>query len=208
MNMSQVTVGISEMVLSNNPDDVITTHALGSCLGITIYDAADCVGGLIHIMLPLSSTNPGKAQTRPSMFVDTGIPKLFKESYNLGAQKERIVLTVAGGASVGNHRDRDYFEIGKRNIIMLRKLLWKNGIMMRYTDIGGAVSRTMSLSMRDGRVTVQSEGLESVLYQNKIPARATQPVDILDIPVPMVDALGLRTLIRTPTADYGAGSGI
>ena len=62
--------------------DLLVTHALGSCLGLMIYDPAAQVGGLLHAMLPLSKINPEKAQANPFMFVDTGVPALFRTLYN------------------------------------------------------------------------------------------------------------------------------
>jgi chemotaxis protein CheD len=81
-------VGVAELVVSNQLDDVLITYALGSCLGISIYDPVAKVAGLLHVMLPLSSVSPEKAREKPAMFVDTGVPLLFKESYRLGAKKE------------------------------------------------------------------------------------------------------------------------
>lgn len=157
------TVGIAEMRFSNSAEDEIVTHALGSCLGIVVYDPVAMVGGMLHVMLPLSTIDPMKARANPSMFVDTGVPKLFMESYKWGAKKERLIVSVAGGAAVGSSERGDFFEIGKRNMIMLRKLLWKNGVILKASDVGGSVSRQMRLMMRDGRVLVRVEGTENVL---------------------------------------------
>ena len=67
-------VGIAEMKVSGQRGDIIITHALGSCLGIAAYDPMACVGGLLHVMLPLSAIDPVKAERNPLMFVDTGFP--------------------------------------------------------------------------------------------------------------------------------------
>lgn len=169
------TVGIAEVRFSTAPDDEIVTHALGSCLGIVVYDPVAMVGGMLHVMLPLSTIDPSKARANPAMFVDTGVPKLFMESYKLGAKKERLVVSVAGGAAVGASERGDFFEIGKRNMIMLRKLLWKNGVILKASDVAGSVSRQMRLFMGDGRVTVRAEGAESVL----VPPSAAEKVRAL-----------------------------
>ena len=143
------TVGIADMKVSPAPEEVIITYALGSCLGITIYDPIVRVGGLLHVMLPTSTTDQAKAQKNPFMFVDTGVPRLFLESYKLGAKKERLIVKVAGGACLNKTEEEDHFQIGKRNFLMLRKLLWKNGVMIKAEDVGGQVARTMSLSCPD-----------------------------------------------------------
>ena len=151
-------VGVAEMKISTQPGDVIVTHALGSCLGISIYDPEVCVGGIFHVMLPSGSTSPDKARENPFMFVDTGTPLFFRRAYEAGAVKKRLVVKVAGGAAFRG--DDDFFAIGKRNYIMLRKLLWKNGIMIAKQDIGGRTSRTMYLDISSGRTWLSSNGRE------------------------------------------------
>lgn len=145
------------MVVSKDVSDEIITYALGSCLGITAYDPVAKVGGLLHVMLPLSAIDPGKASERPCMFVDTGLPRLFLESYKLGAKKNRMIVKVAGGANL-HSANNDPFQIGKRNFVILRKMLWKNSVLLRAHDVGGNCSRSMSLNMANGSVSVRSNG--------------------------------------------------
>ena len=152
-------VGVADAVISQDPDDVLVTHALGSCLGVALYDPVAHVGGLLHVMLPVSTIDPEKAAANPWMFVDTGVPRLFLECYKVGAQKQRLIVKVAGGASVGPSQDRgDFFQIGKRNLVVLRKLLWKNGVLLKAEDVGGTCSRTMSLDIGTGEVLISANG--------------------------------------------------
>lgn len=88
------------------------------------------------------------------MFVDTGIPSLFNEAYRLGAQKERIIVKVAGCSQILD--DKNLFNIGERNYMTLRKLLWKNSVLINAEDVGGNDSRTLYLDVTSGRVTVKS----------------------------------------------------
>lgn len=146
-------VGISEMMVSNNVEDTLITYSLGSCLGLAIYDPVVKVGGLIHCMLPLSKIDPRKAITVPCMFVDTGVPLLFNEVYKLGGKKNRLLVKVAGCAKVFD--DNGMFNIGERNYITLRKLLWKNDVLITAEDVGGTASRTMSLEILTGKVLIK-----------------------------------------------------
>ena len=146
------------MKISSTEGDLIITYALGSCLGITIYDAVAGVGGLLHVMLPLSTINPVKAAENPCMFVDTAVPRLFLDCYKAGARKDRLVVKVAGGASSKGDEGDDYFQIGKRNLIMLKKLLTKNGVPLHGEDVGGTQSRTMSLEIGSGEVLLKING--------------------------------------------------
>ena len=146
------------MKISAKKDDLIITHALGSCLGVAVHDAAACVGGLLHVMLPLSTIDPAKASKNPFMFVDTGFVQLLTACFKAGAQKRRLEIRVAGGANPNNREEDDLFQIGKRNLVILRKLLWKNGLLLKSVDVGGSDSRTMSLEIGSGRVSIKSGG--------------------------------------------------
>ncbi len=155
-------VGVAEMHISKCAGDVIVTHALGSCLGICAHDASAGVGGLIHVMLPSSRVNPDKAKINPCMFVDTGVPEFFRSLYHAGAQKQRIMVKVAGGAAV-NGNGSDSFAIGRRNFVMLKKVFWKNGVMIETSDVGGKNARTMYLEVGSGSVWVTTAGRRSDL---------------------------------------------
>jgi len=155
-------VGVADMMVSDQPGDVIVTHGLGSCLGIAAHDPVAHVGGLLHVMMPTANLSQAKAQANPYMFVDTGVPAFFKQIYQLGGVKERLVVKVAGGANVQNNGN-DRFAIGKRNYVVLRKLFWKNGIVIDAEDVGKNHARTMYLQIGSGRVWVSTAGVEKEL---------------------------------------------
>lgn len=155
-NKNLVVVDISDMRLSKEPGETLVTYSLGSCLGVSIYDPIAQVGGMIHCMLPLSKIDFLKAQNNPAMFVDTGIPALFNAAYQMGARKDRIILKVAGGAQILD--DKMMFNIGKRNYTILRKILWKNEVLIASEDVGGSKARTMYLDIGTGWVGIKSAG--------------------------------------------------
>lgn len=154
-------VGVSDFRVSANTNETIITYALGSCLGIAAYDPSINVGGLLHVMLPLSKADPEKAAQKPAMYVDTGFQLLLNELYDLGAKKRNLKITVAGGSSMKARGKDDYFKIGKRNITVLRKLLWKNKFMITSQDVGGNKSRTMALQIADGYISINKKPIES-----------------------------------------------
>jgi chemotaxis protein CheD len=98
--MSMLTVDISDMKVSTDPDDHIVTYALGSCIAVMIHDPVRRAAGMIHYMLPLSETSPEKAKVKPAMFADTGIPLLFQSMYAVGCKKSDLVVKVAGGGAL------------------------------------------------------------------------------------------------------------
>ncbi len=153
-------VAVGDMKIGQDVD-MIVTHALGSCLGLMIYDPIAKVGGLLHAMLPLSKINPDKAKTNPYMFVDTGVPTLFKALYEIGGQKSRMVIKAAGcGNPLGKS---EMFKIGERNYTVLKKLLWKNSILLEAEDVGGTASRTVYLDLATGQTVISSGGKKAEL---------------------------------------------
>jgi len=152
--MGKIIVGISDLNTSGDVEDVLITYALGSCIAVVIYDRSVKVGGLLHFMLPDSKLDLKKARTMPGMFADTGIPLLFKSCYKLGAQKNRIVVKICGGASILDNSG--YFRIGQKNITALRKIFWRNKVLIDGEDTGGDHNRTVSLDISTGKVVVKN----------------------------------------------------
>jgi chemotaxis protein CheD len=153
-----VVVDIADFQVTADPKQDLVTYSLGSCIGVAIWDPEAHVGGMLHYMLPESAISPDKAKLNPAMFGDTGIPALFRAAYELGASKKRIIVKVAGGSSLLD--DKGTFNIGKRNYILLRKIFWKNGVLIESEDVGGSLSRTMRLSVGSGRVTIKNRSRE------------------------------------------------
>lgn len=147
-------VGISKLIVSNDFNDVLITYSLGSCIGVSMYDPEARVGGLIHCMLPTSKNSKEKAAEKPAMFVDTGVVAMLNELYALGATAQNLIVKVAGGGSPMDEAGR--FRIGDRNFTVLRKVLWKNDLMLRGEDVGGTVPRTVTLAIADGKTTVKT----------------------------------------------------
>ena len=149
-------VAVADMKVSNDPEVVLATYSLGSCIGIAIYDAVARVGGLLHYMLPESSLDPGKAKKNPYMFADSGIPAMFKAAYKLGAKKQRMKVIIVGGSQILDQKG--FFNIGKRNEAAARKMFHRNNVIIDYTDVGGVVNRTIKLAVDNGDVWLKISG--------------------------------------------------
>ncbi|MFC1614716.1 chemotaxis protein CheD [Gemmatimonadota bacterium] len=156
VQLRNVVVDISAFGISNDHNDVIITYSLGSCLGLTIYDPVARVAGLVHCMLPLAKIDRQKAAAKPGMFVETGVPALLDAAFKLGATRKNLVLKATGCGRPMD--DKGFFKIGERNHIVLRKLLWKNNLLLAAEHVGGKMSRTVSISVATGEVTVRVGG--------------------------------------------------
>ncbi len=157
--MKQI-VGVADMKVSNRPAESIITYSLGSCIGVVIYDPVAKVGGILHYMLPESSIDKEKAAARPYMFADSGIPRLFKAAYTLGAVKPRMKVYIAGGAEILDQSG--FFNIGKRNYMALKKMFFKNNVMINSQDVGGNTNRTVRIEIATGDIYVKTSGAKEV----------------------------------------------
>jgi chemotaxis protein CheD len=153
-----VAVGVGEFKVSSQPDDLLVTYSLGSCLGLTAYDPKARVGGILHSMLPDSRINPEKARIQPAMFVDTGMTSFLGELFALGATRGGLRIKMAGGAKV--LKEGEFFDIGRRNLLMAKKILWKNNLSILAEDTGGEVSRTIRLRLEDGKTSIRDHAGE------------------------------------------------
>ncbi len=153
-------VGVADMKVSNNTKESIITYSLGSCIGLVIYDPAVKVGGILHYMLPESSIDQKKAAAKPYMFADSGIPRLFKAAYQLGAVKQRMRIYAAGGAEILDQAG--FFNIGKRNYMALKKMFFKNNVIINHQDVGGNTNRTVRLEIGTGDIYVKTSGSKEV----------------------------------------------
>lgn len=157
----RIVVDISDAKVSSDQSETLTTYSLGSCIGVALFDPVAHVGGLLHYQLPTSTLDKPKAQKFPFMFADTGMAIVLKKLLAMGAGKKRMNIKIAGGATMNTGPKG--FDIGKRNYLSIRKILWKHGLFIDGEDIGGSSPRNMYLSMKDGSVRIRSVGLEKTL---------------------------------------------
>ena len=150
---TKLTIGIADMKFAQNSGTLIT-YALGSCIGICLYDPVIKLGGLLHIMLPL---NMETGRKNPLKYADTGMAEMIRQMEAKGANRARIVAKIAGGAkmfevtgALGN--------IGQRNIDSVRIQMKKLGLRIANEDVGGTVARTMSMDVETGAISVRSYG--------------------------------------------------
>ena len=144
-------VGIADMAVSDDPNDVLVTYSLGSCLGVVLYDWNKRIGGMLHAMLPASKLEKLSQESiayNPYKYVDSGLTALFKRVYKLGADKRNLSLNVFGGAQIFDKED--FFNIGKRNYATLRKMIWQQGVLIENEHVGGKVHRTIKLDIQSG----------------------------------------------------------
>ena len=149
-------VGISDYKLARHPE-VIVTYALGSCVGICLYDNLVKIGGLSHVMLPDSSMFTKNENINRMKFADTAIQDLVKDLVKMGANKSRLVAKIAGGAQMFEMQPGSLIgTIGDRNIFSVKKTLKSLNIPIIAEDTGSNFGRTVYFNLDTGIMKVQS----------------------------------------------------
>lgn len=131
--------------------------ALGSCIGVILYDPAIKTAGLLHFALPDSSARLKSAGPIPGRYADTGIPLIINEMMKMGSKGGRyLTVKIVRGAQIMDPHDT--FNIGKRNILAAKKILWKQRVFLKTEEVGGSISRTVAVEVDSGKVIVTSPG--------------------------------------------------
>lgn len=153
-----IILGIGDYGSTSKPEEVIKTIGLGSCVAVICADAQSQIVGMIHVALPDSTLSPERRIEKPGYFADTGLPVLFDSLRQVGwrAGAGKLAVKLAGGAAIMDPKGT--FNIGKRNVLAIRKILWSMGLGPIAEDVGGNISRTVSVSAETGAVVVTSPG--------------------------------------------------
>jgi chemotaxis protein CheD len=153
----QHVVGISDRKVASAPDSIVT-YALGSCVGVALYDASSKIGGLAHIMLP-DSGMVRDAEVNRMKFADTGVADLVSEMVARGAVCGGVTAKIAGGSNMFRISDGSLLgSIGGRNVDSVRAALDRLGIKIVAEDVGRDYGRTLTFDLMTGKVRVQSLG--------------------------------------------------
>lgn len=156
--MSNIILGVGEFGASNNPADTVKTFALGSCVAVVLMCPKTRTVGMVHVALPESKINPDKVKTKPGYFADTGIPALIEQMAKMGCDPKGrgFIVKLAGGAKIMDPNST--FNIGKRNALAVKKVLWKYGLGPVAEDLGATYSRTVSVAVATGEIILSSPG--------------------------------------------------
>lgn len=157
--MNEIKVGIADAAIGKCGDELVT-YALGSCVGVCLWDRTNETGGLLHIMLPDSSDSFLKVDNR-NKFADTGIKDLIKELQAHSCRKENIIAKIAGGATM--FKGSITFDIGNRNVQAVKKILKDLNIPITAEQTGGNFGRTLYFDTKTGSVQVKSAVKQTIV---------------------------------------------
>ena len=152
-----IKVGMADLKTCKAPDGVITL-GLGSCVGIALRDPVLQIGGLVHIMLP-DSTAMRANNSVLEKFADTGIEELVRQLVAMGANRNRLVAKIAGGATMFQVQScNEMMKIGERNVEATIKKLDAMNIKILAQDTGANYGRTVTFFPETGEFHIRAVG--------------------------------------------------
>ena len=148
-----ITVGIADLNVAKAPDTLVT-YALGSCVGVCLYDNAKKIAGMVHVMLPLS-TEAATGIDNKRRYADTGIKELVDLMIKNGASRTGMTAKIAGGAQMFKVASAA-FNIGERNVAAVKKTLAAYGIRIIAEDTGLDYGRTQFFYAENGTMEIRA----------------------------------------------------
>jgi len=159
---TSVGVGLGEVAVSQNRDEILVAFGLGSCVGIGAYDPVKGIAGLLHAVLPEPLNGSDLTSTK---YVGNGINKLFDEMIKKGAVRDRLIIRMAGGANMLTSPGLSKtFDIGTRNIAMAQSVLETQKMKVVSQNVGGNIGRTFRVYVADGKMTIRMIGEKETVF--------------------------------------------
>lgn len=154
----EIKVGMADMNVCSGSDS-ITTLGLGSCVGVVLWDPSTKVCGMVHVMLPDSTTIRNNSNV--AKFADSGIEELLKRVIAKGAKRQNLVAKIAGGAKMFAVQNKsDLISVGDRNVEASIKKLKELGIPLKAKDTGENYGRTVTFYPETGQYHIKRVGKE------------------------------------------------
>jgi chemotaxis protein CheD len=162
VKQAEVIVRMGELAVSREPDDVLTTLGLGSCIGLAMLDPSSGTVGLAHIMLPAA---PQGAVHLPAKFADTAVPALLAALAKCGSVAAGLEAVLIGGARMFAFARSAALNVGPCNEAAAREALGAAGIPIRAAATGGSIGRSVRVIAADAAVTVRTASETTELYR-------------------------------------------
>jgi chemotaxis protein CheD len=154
-NLSAINVGIGELSISKDSNQVLKCVGIGSCIALCAYDPVAGMGGIAHFLLPCSRNRD--EMSSPVKYIDSGVPHMLNKMIKNGATRSNMILKIAGGAKMlsipGSNPNLD---IGQKNIAEIKAALGRENIPICGADLGGTFGRTIEFFIGNGKITVKA----------------------------------------------------
>lgn len=150
--MDKIIVGIAEGKVARE-NQVLISYALGSCVGICLYDRRERIAGMAHIILP--GRKYSAHWDNAYKFADEGVHELINQMREQGARPAGLIAKIAGGARMFG-APSGMLDIGQQNVVAVRECLAQEGIRLVAQHTGQNYGRTILFYAENGRLEVNT----------------------------------------------------
>lgn len=115
---------------------------------------------LVRFSLPEIKPNVESSESlaNPWIHAESAIPLLIDTLRSLSLQFSKLSAYAVGGANESVNVAEPYTRsLGHRNQLALRRILWREGILLRGQDLGGSCSKSLWLETATGRAIVRTD---------------------------------------------------
>lgn len=151
-----ITIGIGEYAITDNTEEQIVTHALGSCVALVLYCPISRCGAMAHIVLPSQDKNHRHMQGKEAYYADDVVPRLLDFYMNKALCHEGALKVAIVGGAVSRNKN-DVFKVGKRNVERVKAHLNAYGLSYDDSEVLGSFSRTVTIDIKSGQVTIKKQ---------------------------------------------------
>lgn len=147
-------------VISNKPN-VLMCVALGSCVGVSMFDVNTGFGGMAHVMLP--NAPESNTDINNNKFANIAIPNMLKDLKNKGVNIQNLKIKIAGGAHMFKSMDTKMEDIGKKNSTSVKEILKSMNLNIGSEELGGSIGRTVRLYLDSGKFEIKTkDGIKEI----------------------------------------------
>ena len=169
--MAKLSLGIGEIHVTGNPDDVILALGLGSCVALVLFDPSTDIIGAAHCLLPTHKPNPRESDDKPGRYVDIALPNIISQMGIAFSRLPILTSALVGGAAMFQFAANSALDIGKQNIAVASAMLEEYSIPLLASDVGGSQGRSVTINVADATVHVRTGNALKELVCLQSPAR-------------------------------------
>jgi chemotaxis protein CheD len=160
---SATVVGLGEAKVlkaddQSHQDECLVAYGLGSCVAICLWDPANRVAAMAHVVLPGADPN---GAPNPK-FARSAVPALVSlmQRHGAGPDPRRYVARLAGGAEVLALGGTGKLpRMGEQNGVAVREALEAAGVPIQAAELGGNRGRSVWFDPREGgQIRVRAVG--------------------------------------------------
>jgi chemotaxis protein CheD len=152
MTGTLIRVGLGEIQVHQGPTQ-LTCVSVGACIAFAALDPTSGVGAMAHFTFPRAGCQ--EPIEKPGHYIDVGVPALIRAMEEVGADRSRLRVAYAGGATLLKFGPPEH-EIGARNAAEMDASVASLGLSVRGRDVGGSCGRTVTLCTGSGEVLVRT----------------------------------------------------